>query len=104
MYTQEEVEYITNKYNESPNRDTVDALASEFDVSPRSIIGKLSKLGVYRRVEYTPKYADKPISKEELVSDIAHALDLDLEALSGLSSSKKPALLLLHTRIQGAKW
>lgn len=104
MYSQEDIEYITHEYSKNPNRDTVDCLAKELNVSSRSIIGKLSKLGVYKKVPYTPKYAEKPISKEELVSDIAHCLDLDLEALSGLSSSKKPALLLLHDRLQGAKW
>lgn len=103
MYSKEDIEYITKEYTESPNRTTVDNLAEELNVSPRSIIGKLSKLGVYRKTPYTPKYAEKPISKEELVSDIAHQLDLDLEALSGLSSSKKPALLLLHTKL-GEKW
>jgi hypothetical protein len=103
LYTEKDIEYIIEEYQESPNRTTVDSLAEELSVSPRSIIGKLSKLGVYRKAPYTPKYAEKPISKEELVTDIAHQLDLDLEALSGLSSSKKPALLLLHARL-GEKW
>ena len=99
IYTEDVVEYIVQSYQDNPCRETVDALAEEYEVSPRSVIGKLSKLGVYRRNDYTPKYADKPISKEEIVSHLAHELDLDLDRLSGLSKAQKPPLLMLVERL-----
>ena len=99
IYTEEVVEYIIKSYETNPCRETVNALAEEYEVSPRSVIGKLSKLGVYRRNDYTPKYADKPISKEEIVSHLAHELDIDLDRLSGLSKAQKPPLLLLIDRL-----
>ena len=98
-YSVEEVKFITEEYEHSPTKDTVEFLAQKLEVTPRSIIGKLSKLGIYVKQPYTPKYAEKPISKEELVAEIARVLDLDIEQLMGLTKSQKPALLYLVSNL-----
>lgn len=103
-YTKEQVEYISAQYTADPRRETVDRLSVELEVSPRSIIGKLSKLGIYRATSYKPKYGEKVASKEEIVKDLEHKLDIDLE---GLSKSQKPALLRLAKRLDsllGNQW
>jgi len=94
-YTPEQIVIMTEEYEENPSKETVDDLASRFNTSPRSIVGKLSRLGVYKKAPYTPKYAEKPISKEELVHKIAEHLEVDFEDLLGLSKAQKPALLRL---------
>ena len=95
-YTPEITEHITAQYKASPTRATVDELASLYDVSPRSIIGKLSKLGIYRADRYIPKYGPAVISKTEMVRHLEHALDTELP---GLEKSQKPALISLVKRL-----
>lgn len=103
-YTKEEEAFIVEEYQHSPTKETVTFLAEKLEVSPRSIIGKLSRLGVYQKEAYTPKYAEKPISKEELVLQIANLLDLDVEALEGLAKSQKPALLYMANALQSKQY
>ena len=86
---------MIEEYTFAPTKETVDFLADKFEVSTRSIIGKLSRLKIYQKVPYTPKYADKPVSKEELVHEICEMLSLDYEQMIGLTKSQKPALLYM---------
>ena len=86
---------MIEEYTFAPTKETVDFLADKFEVSTRSIIGKLSRLKIYQKVPYTPKYADKPVSKEELVHEICEMLALDYELMVGLTKSQKPALLYM---------
>jgi hypothetical protein len=95
-YDETTVEYITKEYLADPTRDTVNRLSVELEVSPRSVIGKLSKLGIYRASSYKPKYAAKVLSKDEIVAHLEHNLDVDLE---GLSKAQKPGLLRLLRRL-----
>ena len=66
-YTNEQVSYMIDKYNESPTRDTVQILAEELGKSTKSIIGKLSREGVYQKTQYVSKTGEFPITKKELV-------------------------------------
>ena len=94
-YTDEQIALMIEEYTFAPTKETVDFLADKFEVSTRSIIGKLSRLKIYQKVPYTPKYADKPVSKEELVHEICEMLALDYELMVGLTKSQKPALLYM---------
>lgn len=94
-YTDEQISFMVEEYTYSPTKDTVLLLADKFEVSARSVIGKLSRLGIYQKTPYTPKYAEKPVSKEELVHDICEMLDLDYEQMIGLTKSQKPSLLYM---------
>jgi len=95
-FSKEDNEFIRDTYIENASRETVDQLANKYQVSSRSIIGKLSRMGVYQKEIYTPKYSDKPVSKEEIIFHIAEELGLDEQKLSGLSKSQKPALMYLE--------
>jgi hypothetical protein len=95
-YTEEQTAYITEKYTKSPTPETIGNLVAELGFPKRSIIGKLSRIGIYKKEPYKPKYAEKPISKEELVEHIAAQLGCDAEKLLGLSKSQKPALMYLE--------
>ena len=98
-YTQDQVEYITNQYRLKPDRDTVEKLAEELDKSVKSIIGKLSREGVYRKTEYTTKTGEKPVTKLEIVQEMADLLEIPVEKLSGLEKSPKTVRKLLRNSL-----
>ena len=99
-YTNEQVAYMIDKYNESPTRDTVQILAEERGKSTKSIIGKLSREGVYQKAQYVSKTGEFPITKKELVVKIADAIDGKLEELEGLEKSPKKELKYLLTLVE----
>ena len=98
-YTQDQVEYIVNQYRLNPSRETVETLAINMDKSVKSIIGKLSREGVYKKTENTTKTGEKPITKQELVKELAELLAIDVTALAGLEKSPKAALKALREAI-----
>ena len=95
-YTEEQTAFLVMKYVEDPTMDTVMKLAEEFDKTVKSIIGKLSREGVYKRAVYTSKSGEAPITKVELVNNIAENLGLEVEDLLGLDKSPKSALKTLE--------
>ena len=98
-YTEEQVSYMKTVYIAFPERETVERLAQEFDKSVKSIIGKLSREGVYKKTEYTTKTGEKPITKLQIVENLAEKLDIPNEALAGLEKAPKTALRNLEDTI-----
>jgi len=98
-YTEDQVNYIINEYRQNPSRETVEKLSINLDKSVKSIIGKLSREGVYQKTEYTTKTGEKPITKLELVIELAERLQLSTEALAGLEKAPKTALKNLREAI-----
>lgn len=95
MYTKEETTLIVTQYLENPTRDTVNRLAKEINKPQRSVIGKLSKEGVYRREGYKTKRGDTPITKVQLVTMIADNTNTPADLLEGLEKAPKNVLLIL---------
>ena len=97
-YTKEQTECIVNEYTVDPSKDTVEKLANKLGKSSKSIIGKLSREGVYQRSVYTTKSGDAPITKVDLVTIIASNLDLDdsRHLFDGLEKAPKQVLILLE--------
>ena len=83
-YTIDMVELMKSRYNANPTRETVEQLAKELDKSIKSVIGKLSREGVYQKTEYLTKAGEKPVTKQELVESVAGILAVDYQALAGL--------------------
>jgi len=100
-YTDKETEYMVEVYTGSPSRTTVDELAEQLQRSKKSIIGKLSREGVYRREVYVSKTGAKPVTKVEIVSNIAEGLGIDTGTLAGLEKSPKAALRNLEKAVAG---
>ncbi len=100
-YTEEQTQHIITAYKENPNRDTVEMLADELQKSVKSIIGKLSREGVYRREIYKTKSGELPVTKVEIVSNIADSLGLEVENLFGLEKTPKATLKILEEAIGG---
>ena len=66
-YTEQQVQHMIEEYKNNPTRETVENLAEELDKSVKSIIGKLSREGVYQKTVYKTKTGEDPITKKELV-------------------------------------
>lgn len=102
-YTEEQVKHMKAEYTAKPERETVEMLAQDLNKSVKSIIGKLSREGVYKKTEYVTKTGEKPVTKSQLVLSIAEELNEDYEALSGLEKSPKEALKVLLYSIEEIK-
>ena len=100
-YTEEQTAHIKEQYLANPNRVTVEKLADELNKSVKSIIGKLSREGVYRREIYKTKSGELPVTKVEIVSNIADSLGLEVENLFGLEKTTKDTLKTLEDAIGG---
>ena len=99
-YNEEQTKHIVETYQSNPNRETVEALAKELSKSIKSIIGKLSREGVYRREIYKTKTGELPVTKVEIVSNIADDLGLEVESLFGLEKAPKATLKKLENAIK----
>ncbi len=98
-YTDKQVGYMVKTYKGSPNRDTVNILAEELNKSVKSIIGKLSREGVYQKAVYTTKTGEMPITKAELIINLALRLNLDSSKLMGLEKAPKQAIKYLFDNV-----
>ena len=98
-YTEEMTQKLIIEYLNSPSRATVEKLAGEYNRSLKSIIGKLSREGVYQRESYKTKTGEKPITKIELVHQIAESLKCDPEELLGLDKAPRQALKFLKQNL-----
>ena len=98
-YTEKQVEHMVEEYTNNPCRETVENLAETLDKSIKSIIGKLSREGVYKKTVYKTKTGEDPETKKEIVQDLAEKLELEYEAIAGLEKSPKAALKILRSAI-----
>ena len=95
-YTPEETLFMVEAYTAEPSRETVEKLAVKLEKSVKSIIGKLSREGVYQRAAYKSKSGDDPVTKMELVNNVAENLRIEIDDLFGLDKSPKAALKALE--------
>ena len=100
-YSEKETASIVEAYSKEPTRETVEYLASRYARSIKSIIGKLSREGVYRREVYVSKTGESPITKVEIVNNIADGLGIESTNLAGLEKSPKAALRNLEKAVAG---
>ena len=95
-YTEEQTRKLVEMYKAQPSMLTVEELAIMYGKSPKSIIGKLSREGVYERAVYKNKSGDLPVTKAEIVCNIAENLGLEIEHLLGLEKAPKATLKALE--------
>ena len=100
MYTKDEENYLLEAYSGAEDKQLViDELASQLSKSRRSIIGKLSRLGVYEKKVYLTKRGESPVTKLELVAEIAASLNIELAKLEGLEKAPKEVLKCLKLSV-----
>lgn len=68
-------------------------------VPERSIIAKLSSLGIYKKKGYRTKRGEIPIKKEEYIDRIAALLDVQADFLESLEKVNKGVLALIATKL-----
>ena len=92
-YPQSTIDAMVNAYTVNPVRETVDSLAVEFEKTPRSVIAKLSALGVYVAA---PKATKRPaqVRKADLVAFIEADLGVEFVSLSKAGFGDLEALAL----------
>ena len=95
-YSEIDTAFMVEKYRAEPNMETVQYLAEKLGKTTKSIIGKLSREGVYKRAVYKSKSGESPVTKLELVSNISENLGIEVEALVGLDKAPKTALKALE--------
>jgi|TARA_Y100000114_G_scaffold154794_1_gene177557 Zn-dependent M32 family carboxypeptidase len=101
-YTEEQVEMMRARYQEEPTRETVENLAEELNKSIKSIIGKLSREGIYQKAIYKTKTGEIPITKSQLIQKIADLLEIDSSKIMGLEKAPKQDIKYLYEVLGGS--
>ena len=94
-FTNEQTAELVKAYVETPAKETVEAFATKFGKSTKSIVAKLSREKVYVKAVYTPKTGKAVVLKETLVNQVAEALGVPAERVGSLESATKATLELL---------
>ena len=101
-YTDEMVEHMVAAYEDMPTLATVEDLVIEFGKPKRSIISKLSSLGVYKaQPRNTTKQGEPVVRKADIADAIQGALGEQLPTLVKMS---KADLVALAALVQGADY
>ena len=99
-YTDEMVEHMVAAYEDTPTLATVDALVAEFGKPKRSIISKLSSLGVYKaQPRNTTKQGTPVVRKADIVFAIEGQLHSNLPSLAKASKADLVEMLEVIQRI-----
>ena len=101
-YTEEQVEMMRARYQEEPTRETVENLAEELNKSIKSIIGKLSREGIYQKAIYKTTTGEIPITKSQLIQKIADLLEIDSSKIMGLEKAPKQDIKYLYEVLGGS--
>lgn len=89
-YTEEQTEEIKTIYLAAEDKVAIiDVLAQKYNKPKKSIIGKLSKEGVYEKRVYKSKNGKDPITKKQLIHEVSLLIDADVERLQGLEKAPK---------------
>lgn len=96
-YTKETTDKLIEDYKAGI---PVSDLALELDVPERSIIAKLSSLGVYQKKQYLNKRGEPPVKKSQHIEQIAELLDVNLELLESLEKVNKGVLKLIEDKLR----
>lgn len=99
-YTQELTDRISKEYSEGRS---VKDIATELSIPERSIIAKLSSLGIYQKKQYLNKRGEIPVTKQVYIDRIANMLDINAELLDSMEKVTKNALMLLSKQIEVLK-
>lgn len=95
-YTKEVTDKLIKDYKAGV---LVTQLAIELEVPERSIIAKLSSLGVYQKKQYLNKRGELPIKKSEHIERLATLLDVPSDQLESLEKVNKGVLVLLERKL-----
>ena len=99
-YTKELTDKIVEQYAKGIN---IHDIAIDLGVPDRSIIAKLSSLGVYQKKTYVNKRGEVPVKKYEMIERLAQLLQVPSDQLESLEKVNKNVLKLLESRLSDPK-
>ena len=99
-YTKEITDKIVEQYKSG---QTAKQIAETLGVADRSIIAKLSSLGVYQKKVYTNKRGEVPVKKYEMIERLAELLEVPSDQLESLEKVNKNVLKLLESKLSDPK-
>ena len=92
-YTKEITDKLVAKYATGAS---IFDLAAELSVPERSVIAKLSSLGVYQKKAYVNKRGEVPTKKSEYIENISKLLNMNIELLESLEKVNKGVLVAIE--------
>jgi Zn-dependent peptidase ImmA (M78 family) len=92
-YTREITDRLVTQY---ATGTSIFNLAAELSVPERSIIAKLSSLGVYQKKTYVNKRGEVPTKKSEHIENISKLLNMNIELLESLEKVNKGVLVAIE--------
>jgi transcriptional regulator with XRE-family HTH domain len=99
-YNKELTDTIVKQYKSG---QTAKQIAEGLGVADRSIIAKLSSLGVYQKKSYLNKRGEVPVKKYEMIERLAELLGVPSDQLESLEKVNKNVLKLLEIRLSDPK-
>ena len=99
-YNKELTDKIVEQYKSG---QTAKEIAEGLGVADRSIIAKLSSLGVYQKKTYLNKRGEVPVKKWEYIEQLAQTLGVPSDQLESLEKVNKSVLILLNRRLLDPK-
>jgi len=99
-YTKEITDRLVQDYQAGTE---ISELAKNLEVPERSIIAKLSSLGVYQRRQYLNKRGEVPVKKSEYIERIGKLLNMNLELLESLEKVNKGVLQVIERELSRNK-
>jgi phage terminase large subunit-like protein len=92
-YSDEMVARMMEVYSATPTRETAEELATEFDKPVRSVIAKLSNLGIYKAQARVTKSGAPVVRKEDIVAQIQATVGVEVPTLA--KATKQDLMTLL---------
>ncbi len=99
-YTKEITDKIVAEYKAGTNTKII---ADSLGVPDRSIIAKLSSLGVYHKKVYVNKRGEVPVKKQEHIENLARLLGVPSDQLESLEKVNKNVLVLIQNKLLDPK-
>jgi len=78
----------------------IETIAETIQVPERSVIAKLSSMGIYQRKEYKNKRGETPVKKEEYIERIAKLMEVNSDLLESLEKANKSVLAMLERALK----
>ena len=99
-YNKELTDRIVEQYKSGQSAKQI---AEGLGVADRSIIAKLSSLGVYQKKTYVNKRGEVPVKKYEMIERLAELLQVPSDQLESLEKVNKNVLVLIKTKLLDPK-
>ena len=99
-YTKEICDHLVAQYTSGVS---VPELAEQLQVPERSVIAKLSSMGVYQKKAYLNKQGLPPVRKSEYIDKLALLLHCPPDQLESLEKVNKTVLIMLTRALSDPK-